>query len=245
MSIENICKKAKVIRDGYKYVNGAIVEDEEKKCQNEDSKEGESIDFARKKRYNKLSFKFQHQNFPPENEVLSEAHRLAVWWASKTDTETGDQTLISVNYRWYLVEKFDDALNNYQVEELISNEDFEFVFKEIKEYGRSGKIKSIQSSFDEYDKLYQSSHTTKAGKSSSNSNETQYGRKDTKMVRVDSPTLEGRERPTGDRNGDSQGGGENRQGSDTVKFAHKKRYNNLWDFLTNSEQSNYTKEFLD
>ena len=217
---ENLYLNA-IHRAGYKYVNGAIVEDEEKKGQNEDSKEGESIDFARKKRYNKLSFKFQHQNFPPENEVLSEAHRLAVWWATKSDTETGDQTLISVNYRWYLVEKFDDALNNYQVEELISNEDFEFVFKEIKEYGRSGKIKSIQSSFDEYDKLYQSSYTTKAGKSSSNSNETQYGRKDTKVVRVDSPTLEGRERPAGDGNGDSQSGGEDRQGSDTVKFSRK------------------------
>ena len=99
---ENLYLNA-IHRAGYKYVNGRIVEDEEK-GQNEDSKEGESIDFARKKRYNKLSFKFQHQNFPPENEVWSEAHRLAVWWATKSDTETGDQTLISVNYRWYLVE---------------------------------------------------------------------------------------------------------------------------------------------
>ena len=37
---------------------------------------------------------FLHKNFPPENKALSEAHRLATWWARKADTESGDQTLI-------------------------------------------------------------------------------------------------------------------------------------------------------
>jgi len=220
---ENLYLSA-IHRAGYKYVNGAIVEDEEKKGQNADSKEGESIDFARKKGYNKLSFKFQHQNFPPENEVLSEAHRLAVWWATKSDTETGDQTLISVNYRWYLVEKFDDALNNYQVEELISNEDFEFVFKEIKEYGRSGKIKSISGSTDFIDKLNKSGYSLEGRKSGSNGYETQYGRENNPIQRMGEDQIEGRERVAGDGNGDSQSGGEDRQGTDAVKFSRKRSY---------------------
>ena len=219
---ENLYLNA-IHRAGYKYANGKIVEDEEKKGQKTDSKEGEGIEFARKKRYNNLSFKFQHQNFPPENEVLSEAHRLAVWWATKSDTETGDQTLISVNYRWYLVEKFDDALNNYQVEELISNEDFEFVFKEIKEYGRSGKVKSISGSTDFIDKLNKSGYSLEGRKSSSNGYETQYGREDNQIQRMGEDQIEGRERAAGDRNGDSQGGSENRQGIGTIEFSRKSK----------------------
>lgn len=48
---ENLYLNA-IHRAGYKYVNGKIVEEEEKKGQNEDSKEGEGIEFARKKGYN-------------------------------------------------------------------------------------------------------------------------------------------------------------------------------------------------
>jgi len=35
------------------------------------------------------------------------------------------------------------ADNNYQVEEYITKAEFEKVFKEIQEYGRSGKVKSV------------------------------------------------------------------------------------------------------
>ena len=231
---ENLYLNA-IHRAGYKYVNGRIVEDEEK-GQNEDSKEGESIDFARKKRYNKLSFKFQHQNFPPENEVWSEAHRLAVWWATKSDTETGDQTLISLKDNWYLVEKFDNAENNYQVEELISKADFEFIFKEYKANGKIGKIKSILSTTDGYVSNDRQYNAVQTGKSSTDNSQTQYRGKGAEMVRLDSNQIEGRERVAGDGNGDSQGGGENRQGSDAVKRLSKKKHNNLWNFLTNSEQ---------
>ena len=36
--------------------------------------------------------------------------------------------------------------------------------------------------------------------------------------------IEGRERVAGDGNGDSQGGGEDRQGTDAVKFSRKRSY---------------------
>ena len=61
---------------------------------------------------------FLHKNFPPENERLSEAHRLTTWWARRADAEAGDRTLISMNDVCYLVECFDDALNYYQVKTL-------------------------------------------------------------------------------------------------------------------------------
>ena len=46
------------------------------------------------------------------------------------------------------VECFDDALNYYQVEDVISKAEYNVILKEIKEYGRSGQIKSVQGSFD-------------------------------------------------------------------------------------------------
>ena len=42
-----------------------------------------------------------------------------------------------MNDVYYLVECFDDALNYYQVEDVISKADFENIYKELKENGRS------------------------------------------------------------------------------------------------------------
>ncbi len=166
-----------------------------------------------KVQYNKkVYFDFLHKNFPGEKASWSEAHRLAVWWAKRSDTETGDQTLISIHDEWYLVEKFDDADNNYQVEEYITQEQFEQIFKEIKEYGRSGQIKSVQGSFDFYDKLNQSSNTFGSKKSSVDSYETQYRGKDNKMVRMASTKNSERERTSSDRSGDSESRSADRQG---------------------------------
>ena len=154
---------------------------------------------------------FLHKNFPPENERLSEAHRLAVWWARKPNTETGDQTIIVMNDIRYLVECFDDALNYYQVEDVISKEEFDIIFKEIKEYGRSGQVKSVQGIFDEYDKFHKSNNSSKAGKSSVDSDKTRYGRKDSELVRVASSENKGRERYSSNGSRDSQSSSEDRQ----------------------------------
>lgn len=154
---------------------------------------------------------FLHKNFPPENERLSEAHRLATLWARKSYTEAGNQTLIFMNDVCYPVECFDDALNYYQVEDVISKAEFDNIYKEIKQYGRSGQIKSVQGSFDEHDKLYKSNNSSKTGKSGIDSNEARHGRKNSKLVRVDSPENKRRERSSSDRGGDSQSSSENKQ----------------------------------
>ena len=103
----------------------------------------EDVDTDERIVYNKKWFSFLHKNFPSENEVHSEAHRLAIWWANRKDVQIGDQTLISMNDRWYLVEKFEKAENHYQVEEYVTKTEFKKIFKEIKEHGRSGRVKSI------------------------------------------------------------------------------------------------------
>jgi hypothetical protein len=154
---------------------------------------------------------FLHKNFPPENERLSEAHRLATWWARKETTDTGDQTLIFMNDNCYLVECFDDALNYYQVEDVLSKVQYDEVLKEIKENGRSGQIKSVQGSLDWYDQLYKSSDTSKGRKSSIDSTKAQHGRKNSQMVRVASSENKGREQSSSNGSGDSQSRSEDRQ----------------------------------
>jgi hypothetical protein len=143
--------------------------------------------------------------------MLSEAHRLATWWARKETTIAGDQTLIFMNDVCYLVECFDDALNYYQVEDVISKAEYNEILKEIKDYGRSGQIKSVQGSFDWYDQLYKSSDSFKGRKSSVDSNKAQHGRKDSQMVRMAPSENKGRERSSSNGRGDSQSSGENRQ----------------------------------
>ena len=193
-----------------KYIQGKEKELEE------NSQEG--VENEQKVQYNlSIRFSFQHKNFPGEKDTWSEAHRLAVWWAAKADTETGDRTLISMHGKWYLVEKFDDAENNYQVEEYITKAEFEQIFKEIKEYGRSGQIKSVQGSTDFIDKLNKSGGTVGSKKPSIDSNGTQYRGKDNQIQRMDKTTVGGRERTSSDRSGDSESSGTNKQGNNLNK----------------------------
>ena len=122
------------------------------------------------------------------------------------------------------MEKFDDDENNYQVEELISKADFEFIFKEYKANGKIGKIKSILSTTDGYVSNDRQYNAVQTGKSSTDNSQTQYRGKGAEMVRLDSNQIEGRERVAGDGNGDSQSGGEDRQGTDAVKYSRKRTY---------------------
>lgn len=177
------------------------------------------IDNADEIKYNKKEFSFQHKNFPSEYETQSEAHRLAVWWATREDVEVGDQTLISMNDNWYLVEKLADADNKYQVEEFISKTEYQKVFEEIKQYGRSGKIKSISGSIDRIDKLNQSRDSLKGRESGVISNETQYGRKDNSIQRMGEEESRRRE-TSSDGSRDSASSSQNRQG-DNVRYSLK------------------------
>ena len=173
-----------------------------------------------KKKKNRLKFKFQHNNFPPENERQSEAHRLAVWWARRSDIEAGDQTLVSMNDTWYLVEKFDDALNYYQVEDKISQSEFDAIFKEIKKSGKVGQIKSILAAPDGYGSVDRQYNSVEKRESGLDSVETRYGRESSEVVRLDSKQVERRERSSSDGSRDSQSRGTNREG---VKYSLKKK----------------------
>lgn len=184
----------------------------------DDEREGNelgNVDNESNERYNRISF--LHKNFPGEKETWSEAHRLAVWWARRPDVETGDQTLISMNDRWYLVEKFDDAENNYQVEEYLSKTKVKSIFKEINENGYIGKIKSILSTSNGYDSDNSRNQIFIGGEPGAISPQIEHGGKGSKMVRLDRVETDRRERLTSDRDGDSESSSKNRQGNRALK----------------------------
>lgn len=215
----------------------------------EEKKTAENIDFVDEKRYNKKgnqtsrktnvnsnrSIWFLHKNFPSENEVQSEAHRLAVWWARRVDVEAGDQTLISMNDNWYLVEKFDDADNYYQVEDLVTKVEFEVIFEEIKKNGNIGKIKSILSTTNGYDSYNRQHYPFDEGESGSIDSKIKHRSQGSKMVRLDSNETKGRERPASYRSGDSESSGKNRQGYRTVIDDERKSISKSAD-VTQSKQ---------
>lgn len=132
-----------------------------------------------------------------------------------------------MNDRWYLVERFDDADNNYQVEEYITKAEFEKVFKEIQEYGRSGKVKSVSGSIDFIDKLNKQGYSLEGRKSSSLGYATQFGREDNQIQRVDKKQVERGERTSNDGDGDSEGGGANKQGQSISFFSQRIRTERL------------------
>ena len=162
------------------------------------------IKFARRKKVIPApTFNFLHKNFPGENDSGSEAHRLAVWWASDKRVVSGDQTLISMNGRWYLVEKFDDAENKYQVEKFVSKAEYKQIWEDIKEYGRSGKVKSVQGSIDFIDSIDQPSNSTAGEQSSAISNATGYRDQNSGVLTLDQEQTEGREHSAGGRDRDN------------------------------------------
>lgn len=154
---------------------------------------------------------FLHKNFPPENERLSEAHRLAVLWARNQNTVVGDQTLIFMNDVCYLVECFDDALNYYQVEDVVSKAEFDTIYKEIKKNGKVGKIKSILATANGYDSNYRQHSTFDEGKPSADSYEAKHRRESPEVVRLDREQASGRERSSNNGSRDSQSSSEDRQ----------------------------------
>ena len=177
---------------------------------------------------------FLHKNFPPENERLSEAHRLATWWARGSEIEAGDQTLIFMNDVCYLVECFDDALNQYQVEDVVSKQDFDYYYEGIKKNGKVGQIKSILAATNGYDSDYKQYHTADKGKSGINRYEIEHRRESEDVVRLDSNKTAGREQSSSDGSRDSQSGSENKQ-------KYSRELDSLGNELSN-EQQDYFKD---
>ena len=214
---------------------------------NVDQGSGEQFAYVKKGSYIRKTqyyygIPFINKNFPPENEVYSEAHRLAVWWARRADIKSGYQTIISMNDRYYLVEKFDDALNYYQVVAGVYAQDVKKIEKEIKEYGRSGKIESVQRGLAIHDQRAGTSAPNKNGGSSVDSSVSGHRYQDRQMVRVASSSRDGGERAGRDGSGNNRSSGDDWQGQDVgdEQFSYtpqNERVEDVFERMRNGELS--------
>lgn len=188
-----------------------------------------ALDKKKVKGYNKD--KLIYRTFPNDKESGSEANRIAVWWVHNDDVITGDQTLISYHDKWYIIEKFDDMPSGYQIVDRITESEFNEIYKEIIEGGRSGKIKPLQSSPDFIDQLDKSGSIIKERASSSYRISAGYGRKNQSLQQVDTSTVEGRE-IDGIRNGDNARNSTNKQGRFSVDVEQSEKQKRDANYVT-------------
>ena len=199
-----------VEKAGYTYVGRKII-----------ASRKEELDESEEIQYNRKYFKFLHKNFPDESvgvRGVTTAHRIALDWARKA--KTGDQTLISYKNHWYKVERFDDALNNYQVEEFITVAEYNKISKEIKDYGRSGKIESIQGRVNWIDSCNRQSYSLKRREQGLDGLESRYGREDNQVQRLDKDQAERGKQSSSNGGRNSSSGGANQQRTN-VKYSLK------------------------
>ena len=86
------------------------------------------------------------------------------------------------------------------------------ISKEIKEYGKAGRIKSIQGETDWNDSSDKPSYSFGREGSSVDRTEAQYGRENNQVQELDKSQTEERERSGRDGGGDRESGGTDRQG---------------------------------
>ena len=82
------------------------------------------IDGPAEIKYNKKD-KFIGKTFPPYSESFSEANERATRWAKQDSIKEGWQKLISFQDNWYLVEKFSDMDNGYQIVEKVRKGEYD------------------------------------------------------------------------------------------------------------------------
>ena len=97
--------------------------------------------------------------------------------------------------------------------ERISERDYNTILEEIKTYGRSGKIESVQTSSDFIDKLNQSRNNTNGRESSVVASEAQYGRENNKIQRLGKNSNQKQE-ISSNRVGNNESGDTNKQGNE-------------------------------
>ena len=99
----------------------------------------------------------------------------------------------------------------------LSKVEAESIFKEIKENGHTGKIKSILSTANGYDSDNSQNQIFIGGEPSVISPQIEHGGKGSKMVRLDRVETDRRERLASDGDGDSESSSKNRQGNRALK----------------------------
>lgn len=114
-----------------------------------------------------------------------------------------------MNDRWYLVERFDDADNGYQVEERLTQKQYNDYVKEWNN-GKDRAKQSIQRSVSRLTSLDKRRNTVRGEEHSADSLQTEHGREDSSIQRVGEEKSQSRQTPS-NRGRDSESSGSSKQ----------------------------------
>ena len=132
----------------------------------------------------------------------TQANELATRWAYREDVKVGDQTLISHNDRWYLVEKFESAELGYQIVEKLTKKQYAAYWEEYSDGNRQRQ--SIQTRTSQLNSLNRRGVQAGREQHSSDAPSTRHGRENNEVQQVGGRAPE-RGQTASDRNGDSKG----------------------------------------
>ena len=173
--------------------------------------------FARRKKYPKAPLHFNRKAmyvFPPYNESLSEANKLATRWAHRADVNFGDSKLISFGGNWYLIVKNDDGELGYQIIKSLSKKEFYIEFKELKKHEQSEDRCTIEERINRINTGYKRSNSFGRAGSSVDADKPGFERKNTTIRGLGSEQTDNeRKKLERNGNGDSSSSSENRQGN--------------------------------
>lgn len=95
--------------------------------------------------------------------------------------------------------------------ERLSKAKYDKIVKEIQEYGKSGRVQSIQRTFTDYAQFDKGNDTTRGKESSSNSLQVEHGGENPQILRLDMAESQGQHAQR-NGNGNSESGSSSKQG---------------------------------
>ena len=194
-------------------------------------KEGEAVDANPQIEYNEGEAQPQYskkdrlmgETFPSYKEGKgTQANELSTRWAHRADIEIGDQTAISFNDEWYLIEKSDNSEWGYRIIDKLTEQEYLTYEEEWKNGNRKGQ--SIQEGVSRFASLDRRGDSSLRGKSNNDSSRPQQ-RGENQEVRGVGEEQSQRGQAQSDRSGDSESRRSSKQGikhslSDGEGFVH-------------------------
>lgn len=193
--------------------------------------EGEAVDANPQIEYNEGEAQPQYskkdrlmgETFPSYKEGKgTQANELSTRWAHRADIEIGDQTAISFNDEWYLIEKSDNSEWGYRIIDKLTEQEYLTYEEEWKNGNRKGQ--SIQEGVSRFASLDRRGDSSLRGKSNNDSSRPQQ-RGENQEVRGVGEEQSQRGQAQSDRSGDSESRRSSKQGikhslSDGEGFVH-------------------------
>lgn len=151
-----------------------------------------------------------NKTFPTYKEGKgTQANELSTRWAHRADIQVGDQTAISFNDSWYLIEKFDDSEWGYQIIDKLTEQEYLTYEEEWKNGNREGQ--SIQEGVSRFTSLDRQRNSSNRGKSNNDSSRPQQRGKNQEVRGVGKEQSQ-RGQTQSNRSGDSESRRSSKQG---------------------------------